>query len=195
VPKSVTETTDDRMISKPARTARGDEGFTLIDMLFVVALMGLLSTLALPGLMRARGAAHATSALATLKVISSAQLTFAITCGLGFYSPDLPTLGVPPPASLEAFLNIDLTHAPTVSNSNYSMSVIGTPIPGAPATCNGLAAGQSAAGYVAIADPLDVAHNGRYFATNGDGIIYEHNATLSAIMPETGVPASGVPIK
>ena len=33
-------------------------GFTLIDMMFVVALVGLLMTLAIPGLMRARGAAQ-----------------------------------------------------------------------------------------------------------------------------------------
>ena len=69
------------------------KGFTLIDMLFVVALIGVLSTLAIPGLMRARGAAQSSSALGTIRVVNSAQLSFAITCGLGFYSPDFPTLG------------------------------------------------------------------------------------------------------
>jgi hypothetical protein len=183
------------MISRPAGIRRGDDGFTLVDMLFVVALLGLVSTLAIPGLMRARGQAHASSALGTLKVISSAQLTFAISCGLGFYSPDLPTLGMPPPASVDGFLRIDLTHAPTVVNSNYSMSVIGTSLPGAPASCNGLAAGQAAPSYVAVADPLDLGAHNRFFATNGDGIIYEHTATLSGIMPETGAPLVGLPVK
>ena len=76
--------------------AKSEQGFTLIDMLFVIALIGLLSTLAIPGLMRARGSAMSASAVGTLRVVNSAQLSYAITCGLGFYSPDLPTLAVKP---------------------------------------------------------------------------------------------------
>jgi prepilin-type N-terminal cleavage/methylation domain-containing protein len=82
------------MSSSKAAVSRGESGFTLIDMLFVIALIGLLSTLAIPGLMRARGAAQSASALGSMKVINSAQLSFAITCGVGFYSPELQTLGV-----------------------------------------------------------------------------------------------------
>ena len=70
------------MTSLKAGQARSESGFTLIDMLFVIAIMGLLSTLAIPGLMRARGAAQSASALGTVRVVNSAQLSFAITCGL-----------------------------------------------------------------------------------------------------------------
>src|ERR1700754_517991 len=87
-----------------AGRARNESGFTLIDMLFVIAIIGLLSTLAIPGLMRARGAAQSASAIGTIKVVNSAQLSFAITCGLGFYSPDFETLGHKPPGAMEAFL-------------------------------------------------------------------------------------------
>src|SRR5512145_547007 len=95
---------------EPLKTSggRGEAGFSLIDMLFVIALIGLLSTLAIPGLMRARGAAQSASALGTLRVINSAQLSFAITCGLGFYSPDFPTLAIVPPGSVDAFLPAEL---------------------------------------------------------------------------------------
>ena len=87
---------------------KNEAGFSLIDMLFVVALIGLLATLAIPGLMRARGAAQSVSALGTLRVVSSAQLSFAITCGLGFYSPDFPTLAIKPPLAVDAYLPQEL---------------------------------------------------------------------------------------
>ena len=170
-------------------------GFTLIDMLFVVGLIGLLSSLALPTLGRARGAAQASSALATLRVINSSQLSFAITCGSGFYSPDLQTLGVRPPSGAEAFLPPDMANAATIIRSGYSFTIAGTSLPGAPATCNGLAQGRAAPGYVALADPLDALALPRFFGTNADGLVYEHSATMNGIMPEAGTPAAGFPVK
>jgi hypothetical protein len=183
------------MPSIKGSAAKGESGFTLIDMLFVIALVGLLSTLAIPGLMRAKGAAQSASALATLKVVNSAQLSFAITCGLGFYSPDLPTLGVKPPAAVDAFLPPELSSGPTFIKSGYNFSLAGTGIPGAPVSCNGLAAGAAASGYAAVADPLDLTPPARHFGTNADGAIWEDTATLAATMPETGAPPSGSPLK
>ena len=174
---------------------RDQRGFTLIDILFVVGLIGVLCSMAIPGLTRARGAAQASSALGTLRVINSAQLSFAITCGLGFYSPDLPTLGIKPPSASDAFLAPELSSAATVIKSGYNFTTLGTPLAGAPATCNGLGAGLSAPGYVATADPLDTVQMPRYFGTNADGAIYEDIATFNGAMPETGAPGSGAPIK
>jgi prepilin-type N-terminal cleavage/methylation domain-containing protein len=175
--------------------SRDERGFTLIDLLFVIALIGLLSVLALPGILRARGAAQSSSALGTMRAINSGQLSYAITCGLGFYAPDLPTLGVRPPASTDGFLPDGLTSGPTILRHGYSFTVTGTGLPGAPATCNGLGAGQAAPGYAAIADPIDTVATARYFATNAEGILYEHTATLNGIMPESGVPGAGTPVK
>lgn len=178
------------------RRARGDAGFTLIDMLFVVALIGLLASLAIPGLMRARGAAQAASALATIRVVNSGELSFAISCGVGFYAVDLPSLGLPPPGSTKGFLETELTAGPTVMKSGYTISLAGTPLPAAPGTCNGLAPGTTAPAYAAVADPLDPGGTlPRFFGTNSDGVIYEHSATLSAMMPESGPPPVGEPIK
>src|SRR4051812_29798489 len=178
----------------PRRKRRSDAGFTLIDMLFVVALIGLLASMAIPGLMKARGAAQASSALGTLRVLNSGELSFAITCGLGFYSPDLPTLGAPPPGSTDGFLPDEMSTAFTFTKSGYNFSLAGTSLAGAPASCNGLAAGQASPGYAAVGDPLDPSV-ARYFGTNSDGVIYQHSATLSATMPETGGPAAGSPIQ
>lgn len=170
-------------------------GFTLIDMLFVIALIGLLSALALPSLTRARSAAQSAAAVGTLRTIGSAQLTFAISCGLGFYAPDLPSLGINPPGSTSSFLSDDLASATTVIKSGYSFTVAATPLAGAPPTCNGLAAGASAPGYVVLGDTLDPTAMPRFFASNSDGVIYEHDVTLNGIMPEFGAPAAGFPFK
>jgi prepilin-type N-terminal cleavage/methylation domain-containing protein len=178
-----------------AGPARNEAGFTLIDMLFVVAIIGLLATLAIPGLMRARGAAQSSSALGTMRVVNSAQLSFAITCGLGFYSPDFPTLTVPPPGGGDAFLSPELANGPTFIKGGYEFSLAGTPMAGAPGSCNGLGPGQTSPSYAAVADQMDVLAQGRFFGTNADGIIYEHTASLAGTMPETGAPPGGAPIK
>ena len=173
---------------------RGEAGFTLIDLLFVIALLGLVSTLAIPGLMRARVSAQSASALGTIKVVNSAQLSFAITCGLGFYSPEFTRLGVPPPASTEGFLSGELASGPTFIKSGYMFSMAGVGLAGAPPSCNGLAAGAASAGYAVVADPLDVTPPARYFASNSDGQIWEDTATFSSTMPEAGAPPSGHPL-
>jgi hypothetical protein len=183
------------MTSSRVVTERSESGFTLIDLLFVLSLIGLLSTIAIPGLMRARGAAQSASALGTLKVVNSAQLSFAITCGLGFYSPDLPTLGVAPPASVDAFLGPELSSGPTFVKSGYMFSMAGMPVQGSPPSCNGLGAGSASTGYAIVADPLDVTPPARYLASNADGLIYEDTASFGGTMPESGAPPSGSPIK
>lgn len=177
-------------------TRRREGGFTLIDMLFVIAMIGLLSALAVPGLMRARGAAQASSAVATLQVINSGQLSFAVACGSGFYAADLPTLGIGPPGSTEAYLSSELSGGFTFIKSGYLFSLAGTPVPGAPATCNGLGVGATAAGYAAVADMLDPGSaQPRFFGTNTDALIYEHGASLAPVMPEAGSPPGASMLK
>jgi type IV pilus assembly protein PilA len=179
------------------RTAslKSESGFTLIDLLFVCSVIGLLSTMAIPGLMRARGVAQSASAVGTLRVINSAQLSFAVTCGSGFYAADLTTLGIKPPAAFQAFLPAELAAASTFVKSGYTFSVTGTSLPGAPPSCNGLAAGQGAPGYVAFADPQDPVGNPHFYGTNADGTIYEDGASLSGTLPESGPSPRGTPIR
>ena len=111
------------MAGYKAGSLKSESGFTLIDLLFVCSIIGLLSTLAIPGLMRARGVAQSASAVGTMRVINSAQLSFAVTCGSGFYAADLTTLGIKPPSSFQAFLPPELTSGVTFVKSGYNFSL------------------------------------------------------------------------
>ncbi len=178
-----------------AASLKAEAGFTLIDLLFTASMICTLATMSLPSLLRARGAAQSASALGTVRVINSSQLSFAVTCGSGFYAADFTSLGVAPPGSPTAFLPPELTSGASFLKQGYTFSMVGTPLTGAPATCSGLAAGTSAPGYYLLADPLDPVGNPHYYGSNADGTIYQHNTTLLGIMPESGPPAEGVPIK
>jgi type II secretory pathway pseudopilin PulG len=177
------------------RTApfRDTRGFAIIDLLFVCGIVGILCAIALPRLMQARNAAGSASAIASLRIINSAQLSFAVTCGGGFYAPDLVTLGTPPPASVQAFLQEDLGSANSIAKSGYLIQVAATPVAYSPPSCNGLALGLLSEGYRAGADALD-ANNPRSFATNANGTIWEDVAPMFALMPESGEPAVGSPL-
>jgi len=133
----------------------GESGFTLIDLLFTASIICLLATMAVPGLLRARGAAQSSSAVGTLRVVNSAQLSFAVTCGSGFYSPSFQMLGIVPPSSVTAFLPPELSSGASFTKQGYTFSMTGTALPGAPGTCNGQPQGSSAPGYSLAADPLD----------------------------------------
>ena len=166
------------------------QGFALIDLIFVCGIIGLLSSIALPRLMLAKQMAGAASAIGSMRIISSAQLTFALTCGSGFYAPNLTTLGTAPPASSEPFIGGGLGVSDTVTKSSYVIQMSSAPYPGAPGACNGLAPGEAGQGFRAGADPANPG-NFRFFGTNANNLIYEDTSTLFLAMPEIGEPLSG----
>lgn len=169
---------------------RKAEGFALIDVIFVCGVIGLLASIALPRLMLARQTASSASAVGSMRVVDSAQLTYALTCGSGFYAPNLTTLGTAPPASNEAFITVGLGSSDTVVKSAYTITMSATPYAGAPSSCNGLGVGAAGQGFQATADPTEPT-NQRFFGTNASNVIYEHIATFSGSMPESGPPPIG----
>lgn len=175
------------MLHVRSRLARG---FALIDLIFVCGIIGLLCSIALPRLLLAKQAAGAASAIGSMRAINSAQLTFALTCGSGFYAPTLTTLGTAPAGSQEPFITASLGGADTVTKSGYVIQLTAASYGGAPPSCNGLAGGSGGQGFKAAADPTQPG-NPRFFATNANAMIFEHTSTLFAVMPEIGQPPVG----
>lgn len=174
---------------------RSAAGFAMIDLLFVCGIIGLLSGIALPRLIAAKGSAMSASAISTIRVLNSAEVTFAITCGNGFYAPSLTALGLPPPGSTEGFVKGDLASADTITKSGYQFQLTATPFGGAPDTCNAIGAGLTGLAYKVGGDPLDVGNNVRFFASNAGSTIWEDQASLYAAMPEYGDSPSGHPLQ
>jgi len=169
-------------------------GFALIDMIFVCGIIGIISSIAVPRMLLMRQTASSAAAIGTLRTINSGELSFAVTCGSGFYAPSLPALGTAPAGALDAFVPPDLGSGVSVTKSSYLIQLSVQPYAGAPASCNGLAAGSGGRGYVAGADPLDPT-NARFFATNANSTIWEDTTTLYATIGEYADPPSGHPLR
>ena len=181
-------------MTKTPNTLKSASGFALLDLIFVCAIVALLCGIALPRLLLAKQAAGAGSAIGSMRAINSAQLTFALTCGGGFYAPNLSTLGTAPVGSRESFISGGLGDSDTVTKSGYIIKVEAAAYGGAPDSCNGLPAGEAGQGFKATADAAEPG-NIRFFATNADAQIYEFTSSLAAAMPETGEPAFGATLR
>lgn len=176
------------------RRTKSEAGFTLIDVLFTMAIIGTLSTIAMPGLMRARSQASTAATIGSLRAINSGQLSYAITCGAGFYAPDLPTLGRPAAGTTHAFVSQDLGAAAIILRNNYRLEMTGTAIAAAPTSCNGLAGGQGVVGYRTGATSLDP-NFPVHFSSNTSGSIWTGPVPLFATTGEAGGPPAGTLVK
>jgi type IV pilus assembly protein PilA len=159
---------------------RRQAGFSLIELLIVVAIILIIAAIAIPNLIRSRMAANEASAAATLRTLNTAEILYSTTYG-GF-SPNLKDMGpngttcgatTIPTATAACLIDTVLANDP-IQKSGYTITYTPTGTP--PAT------------YTIVALPNAVGSTGQRAFCTDQSVVIDVNGGGTACAPGTDPP-------
>ena len=145
-------------------------GFSLIELLIVVAIILIIAAIAIPNLLRSRMAANEASAVGSLRTINTAEVTFATTYPAQGFAPNIGALGGAAPcvnALVTAACLIDDVLSTTAKKSGYTFTAVG-------------AGALPMVQYTSTAKPTVVGQSGqRAFCSDQSGVIRYNGAGVA----------------
>lgn len=150
----------------------------MIELLLVVAIIGVIAAIAVPALLRARMSGNEAAAIGSLRAVGSAEKVYSQQCSTGnAYAVSLVTLGtgVPP------FLSSELTSSDPAFKSGYVITLAAGAGAAAAAAAN--CPGAQTAYYLS-AVPTNLGTTGtRGFATNVQDAIWQDTTGAAPVEP------------